>query len=371
MRGRALKKISVTERENYRGFLKTVMNCVCVLGAGYMGSAISFPLSDNVNDVHLWGTWLDDWIIDACGQGLHPKLKNALPDNVSLFYASELKEAIEDAECLIIAVASEGFIPVFERLLGAMKDRSPLFCLTKGFIPVSEEVYRISEVAQRLFLQRFPGEDFRWVSVGGPVKAVELSNRIPSSAVFGMNSSVMASFSRLFSTEYYFVNRCDDVCGVELCSAFKNVYAIGLGIYDGLYGGKGETYAHNLKSILFNQSVREMAHIVERAGGRRETVFDLSGIGDLYVTASSGRNRKFGEYLGKHFLPDDAYRLMNGKGEIAEGYHAVRHGMDFVRSLESSPVGKLPLFEMLFRIIVQNRNVEDELHRFLKVLGMQ
>jgi len=351
--------------------LKTIMNCVCVLGAGYMGSAISFPLSDNVNDVHLWGTWLDEWILDGCGQGLHPKLKNAIPDNVSLFYAGELKEAIEDAECLIIAVSSEGFIPVFEKLLGEMEEGCPLFCLTKGFVSVFEEVHRISQVAHRMFLQRFPGEDFQWVSVGGPSKAVELSKRVPTSAVFGMNSSVMAHFSQMFSTEYYFVNRCDDVCGVELCSAFKNVYAIGLGIYDGLYGEKRENYAHNLKSILFNQSVREMALIVEHAGGKRETAFDLSGVGDLFVTASSGRNRRYGEYLGKHFPPNDAYRLMKEEGEIAEGYHAVRYGMDFIRSLESAPFGKLPLFEMLFRIIVQNRDVEDELHRFLKVLSKQ
>jgi glycerol-3-phosphate dehydrogenase (NAD(P)+) len=344
---------------------------VCVLGAGYMGSAITFPLSDNGNSVHLWGTWLDDRIIDACRHGKHPKLKKSLAENVSLFYSGEIEKAIDDTEFLIIAVSSEGFIPVFQKVLDVMKKGCPFFCLTKGFIPVSEGVYRISEIARNMFYERFQGEDFRWVSVGGPVKAVELSDKVATSTMFGMNSSAMAPLMRLFSTDYYFVRCCDDVCGVELCSALKNVYAIGLGIYDGLYGGKGEKYSHNLKSILFNQSVREMALLVECAGGRRETAFDLSGIGDLYVTSASGRNRRFGEYLGKKYVPDDAYRLMYEDGEIAEGYHAVRHGMNFIHTLGNLSVGELPLFEMLFRIIVQNRNVEKELHRFLKGLGMQ
>ncbi len=347
------------------------MTRVCVLGAGYMGSAITFPLSDNGVGIHLWGTWLDDWILDACRHGKHPKLRKSIPENVSLFYSDKLEEAIEDAECLIIAVASEGFVSVFQRALDAMKRSFPLFCLTKGFVPVSGEVNRISEVARRMFHERFPGEDFRWVSVGGPVKAVELSNRVPTSTMFGMNSSAMTPLMRLFPTDYYFVSCCDDVCGVELCSAFKNVYAIGLGIYDGLYGGGREKYFHNLKSILFNQSVREMALLIERAGGRRETVFDLSGIGDLYVTSGSGRNRRFGEYLGKQYVPNDAYRLMYEDGEIAEGYHAVHHGMKFINTLENSLIEELPLFEMLYRIIAQNRNVEDELRRFLKGLGMQ
>jgi glycerol-3-phosphate dehydrogenase (NAD(P)+) len=361
----------VPEKENFRSFSIRIMTRVCVLGAGYMGSAITFPLSDNGNGIHLWGTWLDNWILDECSRGQHPKLNKSIPENVSLFYAGELEEAIEDVEFLIIAVTSEGFVPVFQRALDAMKRSSPLFCLTKGFVPVSGEVNRISEVARCMFHEKFPGEEFRWVSVGGPVKAVELSDRVPTSTMFGMNSSVVTPLLRLFSTDYYFVSYCDDVCGVELCSAFKNVYAIGLGIYDGLYEVERDKYSHNLKSILFNQSVQEMALLIERAGGRRETAFGLSGIGDLYVTSASGRNRRFGEYLGKQYTPNDAYRLMNEEGEIAEGYHAVHHGMKFINTLENSLIEELPLFEMLYRIIVQNKNVEDELRRFLKGLGMQ
>ncbi|MEI7616350.1 MAG: glycerol-3-phosphate dehydrogenase, partial [Actinomycetota bacterium] len=97
------------------------MHNITVLGAGYMGSAITFPLADNGNKVNLWGTWLDDSLIESSLKGFHPKLKKPLPENVNLYYWQDMGPALEDSEIIFFGIASEGFVNVFKMLLEHLK----------------------------------------------------------------------------------------------------------------------------------------------------------------------------------------------------------------------------------------------------------
>lgn len=334
---------------------------VSVLGAGYMGSAITFPLSHNGIPVNLWGTWLDGNIIDSCRKGYHPKLKKALPDSVHFYNSEDLLPCVEDADLIIIAVTSEGFLSVYKKLLECSNKSPLLITLTKGFAQDNGEVKRLSETAQRLFKERFPCEEVLWVSVGGPVKAVELSNKVPTVTVFGINNQKIKDVIGLFATDYYRVSLTDDVIGVELASAFKNVYAIALGISNSIYQSLDKGHCDNLNAFLFNQAANEMALIIEAGGGRRDTVFDLAGIGDLYVTSQSGRNRKFGDYIGRGVSPKNAYKMMLEEGEVAEGYNTLSKGMIYLRQLGKGLLDELPLFQILYRTVFEERDFSEEL----------
>jgi glycerol-3-phosphate dehydrogenase (NAD(P)+) len=336
-----------------------------ILGAGYMGSALSFPLADNGLRVHLWGTWLDDEVIDASKKGVHPKLKCPLPETVRLFHSEELEESVEGADFCVVAVSTDGFIPVFQRLVGVLPKPCPLFTVTKGFVQQEGNVERVSEAAHTLYEKRFSGLQLHWSSIGGPVKAVELSQRVPTATIFAHNSFAIGKLIRLFPTAYYRVDTTGDIAGVELCSAFKNIYSIACGIHDGLYSDIPDRLFHNFKSLLFNQSVREMALIVGAAGGKPETVFDLAGVGDLHVTSSSGRNRRFGECIGRGVGAREAHELMNREGEIAEGYHTLELGLSYLKRYRKDIPGDLPLFNMLHRIVIQGCVLEEEIERFL------
>src|SRR5665647_2457699 len=94
-----------------------------VLGAGYMGSAITYPLSENNIKVNLWGTWLDDEIIKSSLEGYHPKLKKPLPGIVTPMYSDRLSDAVKDVDIIFIAVFSDGFVNVFKMLFNAIKKR--------------------------------------------------------------------------------------------------------------------------------------------------------------------------------------------------------------------------------------------------------
>ena len=359
------------------------LSTVAVLGAGYMGSAITYPLAENGVGVRLWGTWLDDGIIDSCKSGNHPKLKKKLPEAVSLFYSKEIGWAVRDVDAVFIAVTSEGFIPVFQVLLDTLERACPVFTLTKGFLRQGEllrkgtvldrstvssngaKILRISEGAEEMFRSRFQSEQFAWASVGGPVKAAELSLKIPSATVYGVNAAYLRETAESFSTGYYRVEISGDVRGVELSSAFKNAYAVAIGICDGLYEQRLPGLYHNFRGIMFTQAVKEMSIIVSRAGGQPGTVYGLAGVGDLHVTGSSGRNRRLGELIGSGMTAEDAYRFMLNEGEVAEGYTALELGTEYIRELDPGLLQGLPLLGMLHRVIFGGRALDKELDEFV------
>lgn len=337
---------------------------VAVLGAGYMGSAITFPLCENGHGVRLWGTWLDDGLIEAAREGAHPRLQKPLPRQLQLYDSIALEQALKGTDFVIIAVTSEGFLPVFERLLETLDSPLPLFTLTKGFIELGDDVLRVSEGAARLFKERFTTHDLQWASVGGPVKAVELSDKIPTVTVFGYTGPEVAAFFSTFPTSYYRVSATRDVRGVELSSALKNVYAIGMGISDGIHERAGVEYYHNFKAFIFNQAIREMALLIGEARGERETVFDLAGVGDLYVTSASGRNGIFGRKVGAGGVPAEEYRRMLDAGEVAEGYHTLQLLKKYIGQIGEGILEQLPLLSAIQQAVLGGKNPRDELFRF-------
>ncbi len=341
---------------------------IAVLGAGYMGSAITYPLTENGHKVNLWGTWLDDEILDSCKKGFHPKLKKALPGPVDLFYSDDLAEAVKDVDMVFIAVTSEGFVPVFKLLLDNIDKKEHYFYkLTKGLVESGGTIKRASQAAEELFAGKFPGRDLLWTTIGGPVKAVELSDKIPTASVYGVSSSKLWNLPFDFATDYYPVTITDDIIGVEVSSAFKNVFAIAVGLCDGIFKtSASEGMYHNFNAFVFNQAMIEMSGIVLAAGGRTETVFDLAGTGDFYVASLSGRNRRYGDFVGSGSEPLKGYKKMYTDGEVAEGYQALKIGFKWVNSLKDDFIDELPLLSSLHKIIFGGHVPLDELKEFVK-----
>jgi glycerol-3-phosphate dehydrogenase (NAD(P)+) len=351
---------------------------VTVIGAGYMGSAITFPLSDNGITVNLWGTWLDDEIISACKKGPHPKLQKKLPAKVKLFYSKELKEALVDVQHLFIAVSSQGFLQVFNKILDNNMQECSFLVLTKGFVDDGGRVKSISTAARDILRSRglqearglvgdrSPKGKYKWVSIGGPVKAIELSHKIPSATIYGTSDSHLRDSVKSFETSYYRISTFDEVTGIELSSAFKNVYAIGLGICDGIFKSKGQKEYHNLCAILFSQSLEELSIIVEKAGGDANAVWHLAGVGDLYVTGRSGRNREYGELVGRGKGPMDAYNMMLEADRLVEGYDTLKLGRQWIQEKDERLIERLPLLKSLFSIIFHENDPESEITRFVK-----
>ena len=155
--------------------IKAVTLKAAVIGAGYMGSAITFPLSANNIEVNLWGTWLDDEIISSSLAGFHPKLKKALPPSVVPLYSKDLGKALSGIDILFIAVTSEGFVKVFEMVLDNLTSPVYFFKLTKGLVHYKGSIVRASQAALDMLDKKFGHQDFAWATIGGPVRALDLA----------------------------------------------------------------------------------------------------------------------------------------------------------------------------------------------------
>ena len=323
-----------------------------VLGAGYMGSAITYPLSENNIKVNLWGTWLDDKIIKSSLAGYHPKLKKPLPETVKPMYSDRLADAVKDVDIIFIAVLSDGFVNVFKMLLDAIEKKDYYFFkLTKGIVQYDNKIVRAYQAAQDMFEKKFPRTDFKSATVGGPVKAIELSDKIPTASIYALNKSMPKYLPFKFSADFYPVTITDDIPGVEVSSSFKNVYSIAVGICDGIYKASRPGMYHNFSAFVFNQAMAEMSKIAVAAGGRADTVFGLAGIGDFYVASLSGRNARYGEFVGKGENPGNIFNKMFAAGEVAEGYYALKLGAEWVKSLGMDLPKDLPLLYYLYRIV--------------------
>jgi glycerol-3-phosphate dehydrogenase (NAD(P)+) len=319
---------------------------VTVLGAGYMGSAMACVARQRGHAVRLWGTWLDDALLDACERGeAHPRLRLTL-DGIPLYRAPKLGEALAGAELVVHAISSEGVIAVIAKAAAHIPD-VPVLSVTKGLLESlrTGHMDRIDVVAGE-----HAGRPLRFVHAGGPAKAMEIARGVLTWMQFAGSDRDVAACSEALEGPGLIVGRTDDIAGAELCSALKNAYATGLGLWDGYVGAD----AHNARAACFTQAIVEMRALVVSAGGRSETVHGAAGIGDLHVTAAAGRNRAFGERVGRGKPAKQVAAEMLAAGELTEGYPAIATAWRFAREHHLADV---PLLKALHAIIWEGNEV--------------
>jgi glycerol-3-phosphate dehydrogenase (NAD(P)+) len=328
---------------------------LAVLGAGYMGSALASIAASRGHEVRLWGTWLDDDLVAPPMRGEpHPRLKLRLPPEVRCYASGDLAEVLAGAEAVACAVNSDGVLPVFERAREHLPRAFPLLSVTKGFLPDSTgRIRRISEVLGERILGP-AGREASFVAVSGPCKAMEAARGVLTGVVYASEDAAAARrCAGWLDGGHYQVSLSSDLAGAETCSAFKNAFATAGGICDGLQLA-GRPEMHNARALLFAEAIREIAAMVVAMGGREGTAYGLAGVGDLHVTAAAGRNRAYGERVGKGERPDLVAEDMRRTGELTEGYMALKTGRELLHQLAARgllEVADFPLLEALHAVV--------------------
>ncbi len=336
------------------------MGKVLVLGAGVMGSALAIYLGDQGHEVNIWGTeWDDKLIKEMREEGRSSQHGVELGAGITAYYSQELDKAFKDVDLVLIAVISKGMKAISEKIVAYLKKDHMILSITKGID--EESLTTMSSIIEGALGEDL-NKDIGIIKLGGPIIAAELAQSKYTEGVFASKDLEAAEYAaNLFKSPKFKVNVSQDIQGVDLCAAFKNSYAIAMGMMEGLEGDM-----NNPKAALMARGAMEMANIVEASGGSRDTALGIAGVGDYYVTSQGGRNGRFGKYLGQGKNKDQALEAMNH--ETVEGLAITKNGYLFLKELEKA--GRLgmerdcKLFLETYRVLYENKPVREAIDSY-------
>jgi glycerol-3-phosphate dehydrogenase (NAD(P)+) len=319
---------------------------ISVIGAGGWGTALAILLASNRAPVRLWvhGTEAAERLLaERVNADYLPDVP--IPGHIEI--TNDLALAAE-ADLLVMVVPSRAFREVSMRLAATTPPADAvLVSCTKGI--EKDTGFLMTEVLGDCL----PGH--RLGVLSGPNLAAEVARGIPAAGVIGSShAELLPGLQAAFSSATYRAYTSEDVKGIQLGGALKNVFAIGAGASDGLRMG------NNAKAALVTRALAEMTRLGVALGGSRETFAGLSGVGDLMVTcfSDSSRNRGFGERVGRGETPAEIQASMK---MVAEGVPTARSALQCAERLGVDA----PIISQINAVLNEGRSPRDAMWELL------
>ena len=305
-----------------------------------MGAAFSFPLLDNNHKVTLSEPYNFKLIKKLnLKKKFHPNLNINLSSKLTTVkFTPEILN--NNWDLIVIAVSSIG-IDLISKQLKNFKKKIPILVLTKGLkLDKTKKIITMSEQIKK------NNKKLNISVLKGPCLAKELARKIKSYTIIAnKNIKIAKKIGKLISTTYYKTEYSSDVRGIEFSSAIKNIYSMLIG------SAKG----NNTSSALFRKSIQEMEYLIKFFKGKKETVYGLAGLADLYVSAVGGRNSKMGEYLGRGLTFKNAKKKFM-KNDTVEGADLAYEIAPYIYKKINNR--KIPLMIALLNSIVKNKKLK-------------
>lgn len=311
-----------------------------IIGAGSWGCALAAVLERNGHPVTVWS------IVEAEVSMLQKEHEHkdklpgvALGERVS--FTSDLKEAVEGKELLVLAVPSVYTRSTARQMAPFLKQGQIVVCVAKGI--EENSLMTLTEIIE----QEIPAADAAVMC--GPSHAEEVGRGLPTTVVAGAKTRQTAEYIQgLFMNEVFRVYTSPDVLGMELGGALKNVIALAAGMADGL--GFGD----NTKAALITRGMAEIRRLAVKMGAGAETMNGLTGIGDLIVTCASrhSRNRKAGMLMGQGYTMQQA---MDEVKMVVEGVYSAKAAIALSKKYGVS----MPIIEQVNRVLFEDKPVKE------------
>lgn len=328
-----------------------------VLGTGAWGTALAQVLADNGHEVTLWGVEKDQ-VDDLNLRHVNSRYFGPRVFPASLGATLDLSRALAGTKLIVVAVPTFAVASATTAAAPLIKGRPLVVSVSKGFNPatggfMSETIRECLPAAKRSEV----------VTLAGPSFAVEVAARLPTAVTAAsVNMADAARVQAAFSNKYFRVYSNADEVGAEYAGAIKNVIALASGCLDGL------GYSTNTRAALITRGLAEMARFAISQGGKAETIYGLTGVGDLVLTCSSSESRNYqvGYAIGKS---GDAQKVLAENKLTAEGVKSalILHGKAQKARVE------MPICESVYRVIYQGENprtmVYDLMERPLRAEG--
>ena len=332
------------------------MSKINILGGGSWGLGLALLLNDNGHQVKIW-EFNKKIVENIIKEGYNKNFSEEIKIDKSISITSDLGELfLESFDMLVFAVPSQvmrGVAGKVSKLIN--QDLKLVINVAKGI--EKDYLKRMSEILE----DELPD----WLSdkiatLSGPSHAEEVARKMPTTVVLaGKNDKNLESAQKIFSNKYFRVYTSNDLIGVELGGAVKNIISIAAGIVDGLNLGD------NTKGALLNRGIAEIKRLGVEMGAESDTFLGLSGIGDLITTAISkhSRNRSVGFQLAQGVTLE---QILNKMKMVAEGVETTKS----VYRLKQKYRVSMPITEQIYQVLFNNKNpqkaITDLMTRTLK-----
>lgn len=322
---------------------------VSIIGDGQMALVTADVLSFNGYEVALWGPFPAE-VEDLARTRRAPKRlpEFILPGSVEV--CVEAADALRDATVVINAIPTQFIRRVWEKLAGHVPANATIGCVAKGI--ENDTLLRPSEIIEACLGGASPRA---LVAISGPTIAAELARRLPATLLAASPDTEAAErIQAMLGTDWLRVYTNEDIVGVELAGAVKNVIALAAGIVDGMELGI------NAKSALLARGLAEIVRLGKAVGAKAETFFGVAGVGDLSTTCFSpqSRNRTTGERLGRGETLDD---ILASTASVVEGVATTRS----VVALAKRVGVEMPITRAVHAILFEGLAPKEAIHRLM------
>lgn len=311
-----------------------------ILGAGSWGTALAILLNQNGHQVSLWSIMKDE-VDMLLTHREHIKNLPGVKISETIEITSDEALCIKDKELLVFAVPSKFVRSTAERVKTMITEAQILVNVAKGLEDVT--LYTLAEVLEDVFPKN------QVLVLSGPSHAEEVAKNIPTSVVVASeHREVVKVVQTVFMNERFRVYGSQDLIGIEMGGALKNVIALAAGISDGL--GFGD----NTKAALMTRGMAEISRLGEAMGAKTSTFNGLSGMGDLIVTCTSvhSRNRRAGILIGQGHSLDEALKEV---GMVVEGVNAAAAALALAKKHNI----EMPIIEQVNEVLFGGKSPKD------------
>ncbi|MCD2346045.1 NAD(P)H-dependent glycerol-3-phosphate dehydrogenase [Clostridium guangxiense] len=322
------------------------MNGITFLGGGSFGTALGIMLAGKGYDVLIWDRKeeiINDINVNKRNSRYLPKA--VIPFNVKA--TPDIEYAVTQNKYIVLAVPSHVVREMCEKIKPFIKESQIIINIAKGIEEQSQK--RLSQVIE----EELPKNAV--VILSGPSHAEEVAMEIPTTAVVSSSKMEYArEIQDVFMANKFRVYTNNDIIGVEIGGAVKNIIALAAGICDGM------GYGDNTKAALMTRGMSEIVKIGIKLGGRIETFYGLTGMGDLIVTCTSmySRNRRAGILIGNGMPCEEACKQI---GMVVEGVKACEAFYELSKLLEVD----MPITNALYNVLFKNKDPENQVHELM------
>ncbi|MBR0039420.1 MAG: NAD(P)-dependent glycerol-3-phosphate dehydrogenase [Lachnospiraceae bacterium] len=317
---------------------------ILVLGAGTWGSVVANLLTDNGHSVTCWAR--NENLIDSLNKNhVHDKLPGVVFSD-KIKFTTDFSGSFSNKDIIIYAVPSNAFREVVSKSIPYINGKSFLVSLTKGM--EHDSLFTMSEIIEDE-LKKKGIENDKIVALSGPTHAEEVGKRMSSMIVSASSNDTAAKYIQdVFMNEYFRVYTNNDIKGVEVCAAFKNVIALACGIIAGV--GDGD----NMKAATITRGLAEMIRVGAALGCKKDTFYGLAGVGDMIVTAMSTNSRNYncGKLIGSGMNPKDAIKRI---GMVVEGVNFLPTAMELKKKYNV----EIPITSGVYDIVYNGKSSKD------------